>query len=256
MIASLGMYDRAETALATNRYWAAIRNGLRARDLPAPETLTRGPAALWPVWTASDLVFSQTCGMPYRVRLHESVALVGTPDHGVEGCAPGYYVSVFVARSTDPRQTPSAFSGARFAFNEALSQSGWAAPAAWFAAHGLDLAPSLETGSHGASADAVLRGKADFAALDAVTWALMCEHDEWAAGLQVIGQTNPTPSLPYITAKGGDTDAIFDAVAAAIAEISAEDRATLRLKGIVRILGETYLAVPTPAPPQIMAGAK
>jgi ABC-type phosphate/phosphonate transport system substrate-binding protein len=56
------------------------------------------------------------------------VTYVGTPDYGVEGCPPGHYRSVFVVRADDRAPKPADFDGARFAYNEALSQSGWAAP--------------------------------------------------------------------------------------------------------------------------------
>jgi len=256
MIASLGMYDRAETGPALDRFWAAIRDGLRSRGIAAPDALTRGEAAYWPAWQAPDLVFSQTCGLPFRSGLLPDVALIGTPDAGVTGCSPGHYRSVFVVRADDARQTPEACSGADFALNEAMSQSGWGAAFAWFGARGLDLRPVRETGSHRQSALDVLHGHADFAAIDAVTWALLCEHEDWTNGLRVIGHTDPTPSLPYITAKGADTGAMFDAVADAIADIGPHDRATLRLQGIVAIPAATYLAVPVPSAPRVLAPVK
>ncbi len=253
MIASLGMYDRPETAPVLDRYWAAIRDGLRARDLAAPDSLTRGDDAYWPAWEAPDLVFSQTCGLPYRARLHENVALIGTPDNGLEDCPPGHYRSVFLSRADDARQTPDAFAGAPFALSEAMSQSGWCAPLAWFGARGLRLWPKLETGSHRQSALAVLHGAVDFVAIDAVTWSLLCEHDPWTAGLRVIGHTEPTPSLPYITAAGGDAQTMCDAVAEAIESIGPADRAALRLKGVVRLPHATYMAVPICAAPDQFA---
>ena len=117
MIASLGMYDLAPAQPANDRYWALIRDNLRTRGLAAPEALTRGEAAYFPAWDAPDLVLSQTCGYPFRALLHARVTYVGTPDHGVEGCAPGYYRSVFVVRADDPRTGLDAFDGAAFAFN-------------------------------------------------------------------------------------------------------------------------------------------
>jgi len=251
MIASLGMYDRTETAPALDRFWAAIRDGLRARGGHAPEALTRGDAACWPAWQSPDLFFSQTCGLPFRSGLLQHVSIVGTPDSGVEGCGPGYYRSDFIARADDQRQTPGDFTGAAFAFNEGLSQSGWAAAVAWFVARGLDLRPCVESGSHRQSALSVLNGLADFAAIDAVTWSLLCKHEDWTQRLRVVGHTDPTPSLPYITARG-DPDALFDAVTAAIKRIGPQDRATLRLKGLVRIPASTYLEQTIPAPPVLM----
>jgi ABC-type phosphate/phosphonate transport system substrate-binding protein len=249
MIASLGMYDVGTAQPANDRLWALIRDGLRARGLDAPEALTRGAQAYWDAWQSPDLLLSQTCGYPFRARLHGHVAYVGTPDFGVEGCPPGYYRSVFVARRDDPRATLAEFDGAPFAFNEALSQSGWAAPQTHAAKLGLQLPPLVQTGGHQLSAHAVAEGRADIAALDAVTWELLQDNDPVTAQLRVIDRTDPTPGLPYIAAKDAPVALIQSAVAEAIAALPPEDRATLHLKGFVTIPKEAYLAVPNPPPP-------
>lgn len=43
-------------------------------------------------------------------------------------CPAGYYNSVFIARRDDPRRNSPDFTCATFAYNEPMSQSGWAAP--------------------------------------------------------------------------------------------------------------------------------
>lgn len=250
--ASLPMYDRPELRAETDRYWALIRAGLMARGIAAPEVLRRGDAVLMPQWESADLILSQTCGFPYRARLHGHVELVGTPDFGNEGCAPGYYRSILIARADDPRGSFAAFDGAALAYNDGLSQSGWAAPINHATAAGLRLRPGVETGSHRASAHAVAEGRADLAAIDALTWTLLCEFEDMS-GLKVIGATDPTPALPYVTAKGRDAAAIRAAVAEAIAALAPEDRARLRLRGIVEIPSSAYLAVPIPPSPEQIA---
>ena len=254
MIASLAMYDFGAAMDANDRLWALIRSGLQARGIKAPAALTRGDAAYWPAWEAPDLVLSQTCGYPFRAVLHDKVAYVGTPDYGVEGCPPGHYRSVFVVRADDPRQTFGDFDGAPFAYNEALSQSGWAAPQTHATRLGIRLPPALMTGGHRRSALAVAEGRADIAALDAVTHALMQDDDaKLAQRLRVLALTDPTPGLPLIAARGADTGATFDAVAEAIAALPPADRATLHLRGITRIPTVAYLAVPNPSAPEQIA---
>ncbi len=255
MIASLGMYDLAPLHEANDRLWAEVRDRLRARGVAAPEALTRGEDAYWTAWQSPDLVLSQTCGYPYRKRLHGRVTLVGTPDYGMDGCAPGHYRSVFVARAGDDRATLAAFSHSRFAYNEDLSQSGWAAPQNHAAAHGLHLAPFLRTGGHRLSALAVAEGQADLAAIDAVTWALLQRHDRVTDRLRVVGQTDPTPGLPLISRLGMDADLLFEATAAAIAALSPADRDLLHLRGIVRIPAADYLKVTNPPAPAAMTGS-
>lgn len=251
MIASLPMYDRPELRSETDRYWALIRAELATRGIDAPEQLARGDADLMEHWQDPGLVLSQTCGFPYRAVLHRRVELVGTPDFGNEGCPPGYYRSILIAKADDRRGSFADFDGARIAYNDGLSQSGWAAPLNEAIRLGLSLLPGIETGSHRASCRAVAEGRAELAAIDALTWTLISEFEDVSA-LKVVGTTEPTPALPYITAKGQEAEAIRAAVSAAIARLDPMDRARLRLRGIVAIPAADYLAVPIPpAPDQI-----
>ncbi|WP_170548217.1 PhnD/SsuA/transferrin family substrate-binding protein [Ruegeria atlantica] len=240
MIAMLGMYDMPALQPANDRLWALIRDHLGF----GPDQLTRD-TDFWDVWQHPDLTFAQTCGMPYRTRLHGNVQLVGTPDYGLEGCPPGFYHSVFVARKNDPRDLHGLSNGT-FAYNEGLSQSGWAAPMVHLEA--LNLCPKtiLETGGHALSADAVANGQADYAALDALTWELLKTHSDLDASLREVGTTPPTPALPYITAIGQDAPGIARAVRAAIDDLNPQDRDLLHLRGLITIPAENYLSVPNP----------
>lgn len=248
MIASLGMYDRPDTAAAQDGLWALIRDALRARGQPAPEALTRG-RDLWEVWQSPDLVLGHTCGLPFRARLAGRVTLVATPDYGVEGCAPGYYRSVLVVRADDPRRALADFDGGRLAVNEALSQSGWAAPQAHLAAAGVRMVPWGPTGSHAASGQAVAEGRADLAALDAVSWRLFRRAEPWAARLRVLEATAPTPGLPLIAAAGTDPEPLRTALAAAVAALPEAERIALSLRGVVVLQPQAYTAVPLPPAP-------
>jgi ABC-type phosphate/phosphonate transport system substrate-binding protein len=244
MIASLPMYDRPETAAANDRLWQGVRDRLGE----GPAHLARGGDP-WADWQSPDLILSQTCGLPYRARLHGQVALVASPVYDLPDCPAGHYYSVFVARADDPRATARDFAGAVLAYNEALSQSGWAAPQAYAAAQGFAFGPGLRSGAHRRSAQAVAEGRADIAALDALSWLLMTRHDGFARDLRVIGRTGPSPGLPYITASGRDPAPIRAALSAALAALAPDDRATLGLRGVTYLAPEHYLALPVPAPP-------
>lgn len=249
MIASLPMYDRPETAAAHDRLWHLIRHQLG----DGPDALTRGGDS-WQHWQSPDLLLSQTCGYPYRERLHGHVTLVGTPDFGLEGCPPGHYRSVLVVRRDDPRLDAAAFADAPFAYNEALSQSGWAAPQNMAAAQGFAFANPLRTGGHRASAEAVAQGRADIAAIDAQTWRMILRYDAFAADLRVIAQTPSSPALPYITATRNDPAPILRALNAAIETLDAADRGTLGLRAVLSLPAAAYLAVPNPPPPASETG--
>lgn len=237
MIAALPMYARPELAAAHDRLWALIRDALRDRGVAAPDHLAH-PEDLPAVWLSPDLVLAQTCGLPFRAVLHHKVQLVATPDYGVDGCQPGHYRSVIVARDDAP--------GLRLAYNDALSQSGWAAPHAHFAARGLRLVPHLCTGSHAASARAVAEGRADLAAIDAVTWALLQRYEPFAARLRVVDLTAPTPGLPLITRRDQDPAPIRGALDEALAALPRNLRDALMLRDIVQVESDDYLALPLP----------
>lgn len=243
MIATLAMYDRAETAPANDALWAAIRAALGY----GPDRLTR-TGDLWDHWRAPELLLGQTCGLPLRAKLHGKATLVGTPDYGLEGCPPGYYRSVFVARSADPL---TAFSQKRFAFNDPLSQSGWAAPSLHLQEQNISPGALVQTGSHRASALAVAQGRADFAALDALSWQLIQAHDAFASTLHPIAVTIPTPGLPFITALGRDPQPLRTAIQEAIRTLSDEQLAPIHLRGLVEIPEQSYLDMPIPAPPAL-----
>jgi len=245
------MYDLPELRGATDRLWAAIAGRLRAAGIAAPDALDRTTDP-WTLWQAPDLLLAQTCGLPYRAVLHRKVALVGTPDYALQGCPPGYYCSVIVVRAGESGN-PARYAGARLAYNEALSQSGWAAPLAWAGPRGLNFGPLVQTGAHAASARAVAEGRADIAAIDAVTWRLLKRHDPLARALREIAHTEPTPGLPLITAATQDRQPIASAVATAIATLPRADAAALGLAGLVQIPGEAYLGQSTPPSPEVYA---
>lgn len=245
MIASLMMYRRPELEAAHDRYWALIRSNLAAGGIDSPQALSQDEDE-FVVWRHPELVLSQTCGMPYRLWLHDEVTLVGTPDFGIEGCPPGYYRSPLVVRASDERSTIDEFRGARFAYNQTFSQSGFAAVYNRLVDRGWWFDDLLHTDQHLRSARSVAEGHADIAALDAVSWRLMEQYEPFAADLRVLEWTDPTPGLPLITAMGNDADAIFAAVERSIGELTTEDRARLGLVGLVRIAAEDYLAIPTP----------
>lgn len=245
MIASLMMYQRPELVDAHKRYWHLIRKALRDEDIDSPSTLSQD-AEEFHVWNHSALVLSQTCGMPYRTWLHDKVQLVGTPDFGLTGCPAGYYRSALVVRADDPRTSAAAFEDAIFAYNQKFSQSGYAAPYWHVKPMGFWFENQLHTDQHLQSALAVADGRADLAALDAVSWRNIATYEAFSDKLRVLEWTKPTPGLPLITALGQNCSTIFKAVSLAITQLDDKDRGSLGIKGIVQISKDDYLNIPNP----------
>src|SRR3546814_318459 len=124
MRASLPMYDLPGLEAATDAWWAGLAAAFRAEGLhQVPERLTRegGHAALW---TAPDLLFSQTCGYPLTHALAGRVTLVATPIYDCPGCDGGRYRSEILVRADDAAGQLADLKGRRAAVNAADSQSG------------------------------------------------------------------------------------------------------------------------------------
>ncbi|EEB83706.1 phosphate/phosphite/phosphonate ABC transporter substrate-binding protein [Roseobacter sp. GAI101] len=245
MIASLMMYQRPQLVQAHERYWTLIRKHLCDAGMDSPEALSQD-AAEFDVWNHPELVLSQTCGMPYRMWLHDKVQLVGTPDFGLAGCPAGYYRSAIIVRADDARTELTAFKGAVFAYNQTFSQSGYAAPFWHLKPEGFWFEHRLHVEQHLEAARAVATGRADIASIDAVTWRNIEKYEPFASGLRVLDWTKPTPGLPLITALGNDADLIFDAIQSAIVELDEQSRSQLGLKSVVKIPKGNYLNVPNP----------
>ncbi len=245
MIASLGMYDMPHLQDVHDRYWSAIRQALGH----GPDHLTRGRDP-WAEWTSPDLLLAQTCGLPFRARLHDKVTLVGTPDYDLPDCPPGYYFSYLIRRRDDDRDLKELAEQGVMAFNDGLSQSGWAAPVGYLADKGLAPCRTEQSHAHHQSILSVFSENADFAAIDAVTWVLWSASDPRAAAeLEAFARTDPTPGLPYVTARHRHPAPIAAAIRTAIASLDPADRTALRLKGLVQIPAADYLAHPIPPKP-------
>jgi ABC-type phosphate/phosphonate transport system substrate-binding protein len=236
------MYDWPEVREATDAFWGALREALRARGVAAPEALERG-RGLMEVWTDPGLVLGQTCGLPLVRHLAGRVSVVGALDYGLPGCAPGEYRSAVVVRADDLRQGLAAFRGARLALNGTDSQSGYGAMlhhVAPLAEGGRFFGAAVVTGSHAASAALVAAGGADIAALDHVSWDLWRRH-RGDGRLRVLLLTDPTPGLPLITA--GEVGPVRAAVAEAVAGLPEGIRAALGIRGFRAYDAADYAAI-------------
>ncbi len=238
------MYDRPELRAAHDAFWGHIKSALGY----GPETLTR-PADLWEFWRAPDLVLGQTCGLPYRAKLWRDVQYVTTPDYQLPDCPAGYYNSVLLVRSDSPLQQVSDIKGKTFAYNEALSQSGWAGPISYLQHHNALPARGIATGAHLNSIAAVLDGDADFCGVDAQTYRLFQRYDASAPRLREIARTDPTPALPMICATAYDPSQTATALRRALNQLGTDHRDDLGIAGYVTLDTATYRNVNTPPSP-------
>ena len=246
--ASLPMYDLPELRAATDAWWAGLARALRAAGLETvPDALTRQDdhEALW---REPELLFSQTCGYPLTHAYRDALRTVATPVYDAPGCEGCRYSSVIVVRAEDPAADLAAMKGKCVAVNSRTSHSGCNAlrrSLAPLAAGRAFFSEVVMSGGHGASLQAVAEGRADVAAVDCVTYALIARHRPNAvAGLRVLAFTEPAPGLPYVTAAGA-FEALCDRLRAGLSEAMrdptlAEARAALLIAGIEVLPPEAY----------------
>lgn len=245
MFASLPMYDRPENAAAHDALWAGVCARL---DIPNTPLDRRTP--YMDGWARPDLVLGQICNLPYRAKFKGRVTRIGTGDYGLTDTPAGYYHSVFVVREQDAERGLAPATLGRFAYNDALSQSGWGAPLAAISDQGLTFYTTLRTGAHINSMNAVLDGHADLAAIDAVTWRMFEAWEPRAKNLSVIARTRATPAQMFITGHDRDPDPIRIALSAAIADLSNSHAQTLGLWGL-KVLPDAAYDIPLPTPPAL-----
>jgi ABC-type phosphate/phosphonate transport system substrate-binding protein len=252
LIASLPIYDRPESEDAHDALWSLIRTALVRQGIAAPALLNRA-IGIMEGWQSPDLLLGQICNLPYRARLRDRVTLVGACDYGLPDCPPGHYFSHFIVRADDPATDPADCAGYRFAYNEALSNSGWGAPQLWAATRGFAFRNTLATGAHRDSLRAVADGRADIAAIDAVSWRMFDRWEPAAGRVRIIGRTACTAGMTLITTRGRNPRPLFDAATAAIAALPEPHRATLGLLGLVALPSTDY-DIPLPQAPEVVAG--
>lgn len=186
-----------------------------------PESLSstddeKGKAGTHGLWVSKRLLMSQTCGAPLVTELRGKVSVVGTPIYSAEGCDGPTYSSLLVTRHELTPCSLSDFRNATAAINSTNSLSGYTALMA-AAAGVLDqyqedpdddsagtprrvfFSDLVATGGHQSSIQYVADGRADVAAIDCVTFAILQRHrPELLGNIAVFGRTPQLPGLPII----------------------------------------------------------
>lgn len=251
MRVALQMYDLPEVKWATDALAAQLLINLRrAGFLEVPYSLDR-ELDYKAQWSEPDLLFAQTCGYPFVSFLAGQVRYVATPAYGAPHSIGHRYCSLLIVREDDKARALPDLRGRRAAFNRTYSQSGYNTlrhAVAPLARDGRFFGGLLETGSHGGSIAAVRENRADVAAIDNVSHALLARwRPDSVAGLRVIGRTATAPNLPYIT-RGAASDEEVERLRLALAETFAdralaEAREALLLTGVAVLPEDSYAPI-------------
>lgn len=250
MIAALPMYDWPELRADIDAFWSTWRDALRRRGVDAPERLTRDRPCE-ETWRAPDLLVGQTCGWPFVDRVSQWTRLIATPTYAAAGCESAFYCSWVLVRRDDPAESLRDLARRRLARNGPESLSGWRCVAA-------DLPSDLtviDTGAHRASMRAVIEGRADAAAIDAICWTLFNQLEpKDAARLKPIARTPLAPGLPFVTRRACD-DAELAAIRGALFD-ALTDPTTREARARMLIVGVERLDTAAYAPLRALGSAK
>jgi len=177
------------------------------------------------------------CGLPYvekadRTAPDTEILAVPVPVGERYRSRPVYFSDI-VVQSDSRYGSFFDLRGARWAYNEPRSHSGYNVVRAYlaeFAQHGEFFGESVESGAHTASLEMVLRGAADGTAIDSTVleW-YFAQNDERAARLRVIDTLGPSPMPPWVVS-ARVAEPLRDSLRAALLRMSrsARGRAVLQ----------------------------
>jgi ABC-type phosphate/phosphonate transport system substrate-binding protein len=247
-IAHLAMYDLPEIRPAVEDLWKGVARRLRDAGLPdVPLALSRH-LTHHESWRHPELLLGQSCGYPALHEFHGLVRIVATPFYDAPGCEGTKHCSFILVSADSNMKEIADLRGARFALNSWDSNTGMNLPRlafAPFAKHGRFIGEIVETGSHAESLARVADKRADAAAIDCVTHALLARHrPAVVAKTRVLAASAPSPSLPFVTTRKA-SDATVVALRQALAEALSDpaletSRKALFLKGVAPAEEESY----------------
>jgi ABC-type phosphate/phosphonate transport system substrate-binding protein len=227
--------------------WDELISALHGR-LPWVPAIHHWDEGVHAAWRDPTVVLTQVCGGPLVDRLHDTLRPVGAFRLGTPGADGHRYRSVLLA--TRPG-APADFArpGVVAAANSPDSLSGWTSLVAGLVtAAGRWPGDVIWTTAHAESLRALRERRADVAAIDATTLALLHRIDPGVTeGLFDIGRGPWIPSPP-IAVRAGTSDARVAELRAAFADLAADPalddvRAQLLIDGFVPLDLDDYLPI-------------
>lgn len=250
-VASFPMYNLPEVRSALDSLWKGMVRNLRREGIAeVPDELVHG-RAVRKLWNDPTLFLSQCCGYDLVNRYADKLTPLAVPRYGVAECRGYLYASAIVVREDCPTDDVLKMRGAVCVINGPESHSGMSslrALVAPFNSEGRFFSHVRVSGGHAESIEILKQGKADVAAIDCVTYALLERYRPAAlAGLRKLGRTHRAPGIPYVTRASADTETkarMRTAIALTFADPKlANVRQALFLEGIETVRPPAYRRV-------------
>ena len=264
-IAAYTMYGFEWLRADIRVFWAGVASRLNDAGMAGVPARLSWKMPEEEQWQAPNLLLGQTCGYPMMKGLTGPLRLVVTPSYDVPYVEGSMYRSLIVVGEESDVTNIQQLRGKVAAINKTSSHSGYnafrrliadyvhQADRQWEAqsdrAGRRSFFSAVKTcGNHMGSMQAVATGKADVAAIDAVSFHLIGQaKPDLKAALRILTTTLPAPGLPLVTA-GIRSDADLATLRSAVFDTLGDTdcRAALAKMGIngFQLLGRpAYLQV-------------
>lgn len=153
-------------------------------------------------WLSPELLLSQTCGYPFVTSLRGKVRLVGRPSYKLPHSSGGDHCSLILCRADSPITHLAGFAGSHGLINADDSNSGMNLFRHTLSTvrEGGFFSKVSFTGAHRESIRRLKNHDGDLASIDSVTYDYLDKfQSEEIKGLKIIGRSDVSPCLPYIT---------------------------------------------------------
>ena len=226
LAASFPMYELPQTRAPLDVLWKHVARRLRQAGVAGVPAVLRHGEECRRLWADPDLLLSQSCGADVVNRYAGKLVPVATPRYNAPGCQGCYYSSVVLVAGDSTATRAEHLRGSVCVVNSLESHSGANALRALVAPEsrkGRFFSRVRTSGSHAGSIAALVQRRADVAAIDCVTYALLDRYrPSCLAGTRRLCYTARAPGIPFVT-RAGSTEHVVRQLQHALVDSFEED---------------------------------
>ena len=191
--AALPWYRFPETQPILDSIWRDVVSELREAGVEQPPEFLDHTTPHQALLSKPSLTLSQCCGPDLFQDDAINMVPFAAPVISAYEVAPGYYFShIVTGKSAGAGKSPK-LDSPRVGINSRTSYSGCTAVKLWLEDRGIEEYTVYESGSHSNSVRELQAGRADLAAIDALSWRFLDVRD-----LKILDNSEPVIAPPFI----------------------------------------------------------
>lgn len=206
------MYDFPEVRLAVDALWQGMARHFRSEGIESVPRALVHDRPLKSLWSDDNLFMSQCCGYDIVHGYKDRLKVLGTPYFDAPGCSNGHYASMVVVPEDSPYRDVVDMFDTIVVINGPESHSGMNALFALVAPYsqnGRFFSQVKISGTHAGSLVMLKNAEADVAAIDCMTYELLCRYRPAAIeATRPLGLTYAAPAPPYVTRSVVDVETV------------------------------------------------